>query len=227
MRKTITLLCILVTALYIYILLPEKTKETSALSVTQKRVLIDVGHGGFDPGFIGKRDGKDLYEKDINLEIAKKLELYLVSNNCFVTLTRRNDTSLSNSKKGDMYLRKKEIMSDDYDLTISIHQNSFPTTSVSGAQVFYYFKSEKGKNLATKLQDSLNKNINNKPKDIKPNNTYYLFRNNDYPFVIVECGFMSNPAEFQKLTNKEYQNKLAYTIFKGVEDYFYTLDSNQ
>ena len=107
-------------------------------------VVIDVGHGGFDPGKISV-DGTP--EKDINLAIALRLQKYLAATDCQVYLTRETDCSLSdpdasNKKQSDMKNRAAFIEQLRPDLMISIHQNSFPSQTEYGAQTFYYHTSD-------------------------------------------------------------------------------------
>lgn len=110
--------------------------------------MIDSGHGGNDPGKIGVDDS---LEKDINLEIAEKLKQYLEASDIQVVMTREKDKGLykegdKNKKMADMRARCKLINDTAPVLVVSIHQNSYHESSVSGGQVFYYKNSEKGKN---------------------------------------------------------------------------------
>ena len=94
------------------------------------------------------------------------------------------------------------------DAVVSIHQNSYPSPDVSGAQVFYYEHSSEGKKMASVIQQQMEnlEGLNNRPE--KGNETYYLLKRTEVPTVIIECGFLSNQSEAQKLTQEEYQNSL-------------------
>ena len=104
-------------------------------------------------------------------------------------------------------------------LTVSIHQNSYHEESVSGAQVFYYTDSAEGKLAAQILQEALKALDSENTKEAKGNNTYYILKQTEVPVVIVECGFLSNYAEAEKLTDDSYQQELAEAISAGIDDY--------
>lgn len=185
-------------------------------------VVIDAGHGGADPGKIGINGS---LEKDINLEIAKKLSWYLEQADVQTVLTRETDTGLysdtdTRKKMADMKKRCEIIADSHADLVVSIHQNSYHEESVSGGQVFYYRSSEKGKRLAELLQKRFDYVLGEKNRRLaKPNGNYYLLLHVKCPIVIVECGFLSNRREAALLGDKEYQDKLAWTIHLGILEY--------
>ena len=182
-------------------------------------VLIDAGHGGFDPGKVGIDSS---LEKDINLAISLKLQTLLTQNDIEVIMTRTTDTALStdsdtNKKKADMRRRRETIKNSNPDVVISIHQNSFPSEQSKGAQVFYYSHSNESKKLATILQNQLIKTLDPSNHRLeKANDTYYLLKTNVCPMVIVECGFLSNYEEATKLNSDQYQNQIAWAIHLGV-----------
>ena len=179
-------------------------------------VVIDSGHGGGDPGKIGVNNA---LEKDINLAIGEKLKTALEKENIQVVLTRETDEMLAESKSEDMK-KRVQIMNDaKAKLVVSIHQNSYVTERESGAQVFYYSNSEKGKELALVLQENFKKIDMDNRREAKANDSYYILRHTDVPTVIVECGFLSNWEEAQKLTTEEYQQELAQVICDGILQY--------
>lgn len=188
-------------------------------------VVVDVGHGGNDPGKIGV-DGS--LEKDINLSIAKKLKGYLEASDVEVVMTRQEDKGLyssgdSNKKMADMRGRCTLIDKAKPDLVVSIHQNSYHEEGISGAQVFYYKTSEKGKRLAQLIQSRFDYVLGEKNRrQEKPNGSYYLLLHVKQPIVIVECGFLSNWAEAAALGTEEYQDRVAWTIHMGVMEYLNT-----
>lgn len=188
-------------------------------------VVVDVGHGGNDPGKIGV-DGS--LEKDINLSIAKKLKAYLEASDVEVVMTRQEDKGLyssgdSNKKMADMRGRCALIDKAKPDLVVSIHQNSYHEEGISGAQVFYYKTSEKGKRLAQLIQKRFDYVLGDKNRrQEKPNGSYYLLLHVKQPIVIVECGFLSNWAEAAALGTEEYQDRVAWTIHMGVMEYLNT-----
>lgn len=185
-------------------------------------ICIDPGHGGSDPGKVGTNGTK---EKDINLILALKLKQQLEEKGYQAVLTRDSDTDLaeenaSSKKVSDMKKRCDLIDRAKPAVTISIHQNSYPDSSVSGAQTFYYGSSQEGKLLAECLQESLIKTVDpSNHRMAKANESYYLLKKTSVPIVIVECGFLSNPEEERKLQEDSYQNLLVEAICQGTENY--------
>lgn len=182
----------------------------------------NVGHGGSDPGKVGV-DGT--LEKDINLQITQKLKKYLEKADIEVILTRENDSGLykdtdSQKKKADMRERCRVMEESDPDLIVSIHQNSYHQENVSGAQVFYYKDSEKGKKLAEIIQKRFDYVLGEKNRrQAKSNDSYYLFLHTKAPIALVECGFLSNWEEASKLKQEVYQDKIAWAIHMGILEY--------
>ena len=127
----------------------------------------------------------------------------------------------STSKKSEDLKKRCEIIEDiDPDITISIHQNSYQESYVKGAQVFYYSQSVQGKALAEALQENLRKYADREnTRKAKANDSYYILKNTVSPTVIVECGFLSNPKEAEKLQESSYQEKLAEAIYHGICDF--------
>lgn len=185
-------------------------------------VVIDAGHGGIDPGKVGRND---VLEKDINLSIALKLKKYLEQQDIRVVMTRETDEGLyeerdANKKVRDMKNRLAVMEETKPSLTVSIHQNSYPEESVSGMQVFYYETSTEGKALAEILQQTMIECLKpQKERAAKANDTYYLLKKTSAPIVIVECGFLSNRAEAELLVSSEYQEKMAWAIHMGILRY--------
>ena len=196
-----------------------ETVLTSNISMplSKKIILIDAGHGGVDPGkVIG-----NVEEKTINLEIAIMLQSYLEQADATVFMTRVDDSRLAHSKKSDMYSRKLTANTSNADIFVSIHQNSFPSSSVQGAQVFYFNSSDNSKRLAECIQKEIKAFVNYKNKfEPKENSNYYVLKQTSMPAVIVECGFLSSPNEKNKLTNPYYQDRMAWAIYMGIVDYF-------
>lgn len=185
-------------------------------------VVIDAGHGGADPGKVGV-DGS--LEKDINLKIAKKLAGFLEAADVEVVLTRETDAGLydenvSNKKVQDMKNRVALIEEKKPVLTVSIHQNSYHEEYVHGAQVFYYGGSQESKALAERIQQVLAAEIDpDNARQAKANDSYYLLKKTSSPIVIVECGFLSNYEEAQKLASELYQEKTAWAIHLAIMNY--------
>lgn len=182
-------------------------------------VLIDPGHGGFDPGKVSP-DG--IQEKQINLEISLKLRDKLLEHGFAVFLTRDTDCSLNSqdarSKKiSDLRCRTSKASEVKADLYISIHQNSYSAEYVRGAQVFYYSTSDSGKLLAESIQNALVTDVDpDNTRQAKGNSDYLVLTDSPCTAVIVECGFLSNTQECQKLCTSEYQTQIASAIAKAV-----------
>lgn len=207
-------------AVILYFHLP--ITEVFQTSREAKIIVIDVGHGGFDPG---KVSADDLLEKDINLAIALRLKPYLEAQDCQVYLTREEDCSLcdeasSDKKQSDMRNRVAYVEQINPDLMISIHQNSFSSSKEHGAQTFYYHTSDNSQLLAECIQCSLVEIADPENTRLaKSNDSYYILKNVSCPAVIVECGFLSNPTESALLNTEIYQDKIAYAISIGVRTY--------
>lgn len=190
------------------------------------RIVIDAGHGGDDPGKVGINGAN---EKDINLQIAEKVKTYLEASDIEVIMTRTADEGLydpnvSNKKVQDMKRRIELIDEAAPKVTVSIHQNSYPEEYVHGAQVFYYTGSGEGKRLAEKIQAQLIEKVDPENKrQIKANDSYYLLKKTDIPIVIVECGFLSNSAEAEKLCDEDYQDRVAWAVHVGILQYLNSL----
>ncbi|MCL2461487.1 MAG: N-acetylmuramoyl-L-alanine amidase [Defluviitaleaceae bacterium] len=188
-----------------------------SMPLSKKVVLIDAGHGGFDPGKVSDPS----QEKDINLAISQKLQSYLELGDSTVFMTRVDDAGLSATKKGDMYSRKLIANTSKADIFVSVHQNSYTSYSVHGAQVFYFNSSDDSKKLAQCIQDKIKEFVEpDNTRQPKENSSYYVLKQTTMPAVIVECGFLSNPSDKQKLIDPDYQDRLAWAIYMGIVEYF-------
>ena len=212
-------LLILICFFLITITLPKVTATVNNLNLLGKVIILDAGHGGVDAG---ATSGK-IIEKDLNLILAKKLEKQLVSRGATVYLTREDDKDLStttvNRKRSDLYNRAKYINDISPDMYISIHLNSVTNQTWKGLQVFYTTKNKENKLIAETITNHLKKNMSN-IREIKKDDTYYMYKYIKSPGVLIEAGFISNPNENYLLRKEEYQNKLVTLIEEGVEIYF-------
>ena len=203
-------------------ILTSSVSAPSTAGVSPPVVVIDSGHGGFDPGKIGVNGS---LEKDVNLQIAGKVKSYLEASGVTVVMTREEDVGLygqydRNKKAADMKNRCNLINKADPALTVSIHQNSYHQESIKGGQVFYYKNSAEGKKLAEILQKRFDYVLGeNNTRSAKANSNYYLLLHVRSPIVIVECGFLSNSGEADDLISDEYQDRLAWTIHMGIMEY--------
>lgn len=189
----------------------------ASLPLAGKKVIVDSGHGGLDPGTMYK----DIYEKDINLAISLALEEELKSLGAEVVLIRYGDYDLSKPKsswrkKSDFDNRIQIINNSGADYYLSIHLNYLDDASYYGPQVFYNSKSENNKAMAEQIQNDLNQELktNREVKTI-PSSTY-MYSRLKTTGVLVECGFLSNARERSLLVTKDYQKKLAKIIASSV-----------
>jgi len=189
------------------------------MTLEGKTIVVDAGHGGADPG---KVSVNGTLEKDVNLAVALLLEQELSQRGAIVVMTRTDDHSPGDGgKQSDLRARAECIAGAAPDIAVSIHQNSFTQESSHGAQVFYYTTSEEGQTLAQILQEVLIEKADpENRRGAKANDSYYILKKSQCPTVIVECGFLSNSAEAQKLCTDDYQKLLAQSIADGVEKYF-------
>ena len=184
-----------------------------------KTIYLDPGHGGRDSG----ATYKNIYEKDINLIMSKKIEKYLVAKGATVYLTRNTDIDLSttntNKKRSDLSNRAKLINESNADIYISIHLNYIENSKWKGLQIFYNNKNEENKIIADSITSYLKENSSN-IRESKKENIYYMYKQINIPGVLIELGFLSNPNDRYRLTNEEYQDKLAISISNSIENYF-------
>ena len=182
-------------------------------------IVLDAGHGGYDPGAV--KD--DILEKDINLSITQRTRDVLILLGFETMLTRNDDKALGNNKATDLKNRVNLANSYDNAYFISIHQNMFEKSKYYGSQVFY--GGCKGEDLAKQIQSSIISHLQNDNKRVVKNGNYlYVLEHTDNTSVMIECGFMSNPSELEKLTNENYQNSLSYII--GISILGFVLDES-
>lgn len=178
---------------------------------SRSTLVLDAGHGGIDGGAISD---SGLKESDINLQIALKTEALVRFLGIDTVMTRETDTDNSDNKAysehDNLVQRVKLANSTENAVLISIHQNKFPSAVVSGAEVMYSDNDDSKvlglitqDNLVTLLDSSNRRVARPAPKEL------LLTSSVECPTILVECGFMSNPQEVQKLASNDYQLKLA------------------
>lgn len=193
--------------------------EQSAVTVsndTQFHIVLDAGHGGLDNGACV--DG--VSEAQINLQIVKVLQQELLAHNFTVSLTRVDSESLNppyatNRKVADMAKRREKIRELAPDLVISIHQNTYPLTSVKGLQCFYANETPGSREYADAIQTQFNDSGLPMYKTVKPTD-FNLVEHSPCPAVLIECGFLTNPQERELLQTAAYQQILAFNICAGI-----------
>lgn len=213
---------ILIISMYFLVKTAASYTMSKSMEENKKIVVIDPGHGGSDPGKVGVNNA---CEKDINLQIALKVKVLLEANDIEVVMTRETDEGLYkkddfNKKASDIKKRVEIMEKPGTMLAVSIHQNSYGSADVSGAQVFYYTTSAEGKRAAEIMQQQLIDGVDTKNhRKCKGNDTYYVLKKSTTPAIIVECGFLSSPKEAELLCDDAYQEKVAWNIQMGIIKY--------
>ena len=184
-------------------------------------IVIDPGHGGVDPGSIGRKS--KITESELNLKISNKLSEYLNNGGFNVILTRTNADGLygtysSGYKKRDMLARKDIISKANADIVVSVHMNSFTSSIHRGAQVFYNTNNHESENLAKSIQAIFSEELPESNKGTAIGD-YFILKCTDVPSVLCECGYLSNADDEALLITDEYQDKVAYCIYKGIVSY--------
>lgn len=188
----------------------------------QLTVVIDAGHGGMDGGAVGI---SGVLEKDLNLQVAKKLEKLVTDGGGKALMTRADDVSLHTDqdktvreqKRSDLNYRRSYAADSGADAFISIHMNKFEQSQYRGAQIFYAADQD-----SKQLAEMIKKNIvpvseKSDGREIKKAyDTMFILQQSKLPSVIVECGFLSNPEEEALLTDDAYQQKIAEAIYRGL-----------
>ena len=188
-------------------------------------IIIDAGHGGEDPGAIGV-NGK--YEKDLNLDIAFIIGEILTERGFSVVYTRSDDRLLYTEEENIKGIRKISDLKNRCKIAaeypnamfVSIHMNSYGKAQYSGLQVYFSENNEYSKILASSIQSSVKNELQPQNKRvIKPGKDIYLLENISNVCALIECGFLTNPLECQKISEKEYQKQLSLSIVCGIINY--------
>lgn len=192
--------------------------SAAAVPANAPCIVLDAGHGGVDPGVVGRTTGEK--ESDVNLKIVQKLQKLFSDAGFRVVLTRKNAGGLyglptKGYKRRDMEERRRIIREAEPDFVLSVHQNTFPAdTSRRGGQVFFREDSAAGEALAVSIQARLNALGGRSVSALKGD--FFLLECADCPSALVECGFLSNAEEERLLLTDEYQGKIARAVFEGV-----------
>ena len=204
-----------------------KAEQTLAVPPSGKCVILDAGHGAPDGGAVGI---SGVLEKDINLKITKKLQRLLEQSGTYVIMTRTDDNNTAPDNKGkirdikraDLKARREYKNTPNADIFVSIHMNKFPEQKYKGAQVFYARSPQNSKILGETVQKSFTENLDTSNTRVAKtaDNSIYNLKDSKIPSIIAECGFLSNPEEEKLLKSDEYQNKIAWAIYLGINDYF-------
>ena len=204
----------------------DRALPVSAPAAEKPVIVLDAGHGGMDSGAVGVTG---VLEKDVNLSIVLMLRDMFEMSGFEVVLTRDKDISIyddgvegiRNQKLNDMDNRLKIIQSYPDSLFLCIHQNNYTDPRYFGGQMFYNNNNPNNRTLAQIMQNKFAELQEGNDREIKlTGNELFLLKSNKNPSLMIECGFLSNPEEEQNLASREYQQKVAFTVFSGVMEYF-------
>ncbi len=186
-------------------------------------VVLDAGHGGEDGG---ASSAAGAVEKNLNLAIAEKLKLILEQNGVKVVMTRTTDILLydrnsdyqGHKKEQDLATRRKIAEETPDSIFVSIHMNAYPQTQYSGLQIWYSQNNPRSRELADSIRETVCSTLqpDNNRKSKGATSSIYLLHHLNMPAVLVECGFLTNPEEAEKLCREDYQIALAQAIAGGI-----------
>lgn len=215
----VALSMLLVTGLYYVGAVRPAAKQTfTPQRFSGQTLVIDAGHGGEDGGAVSASGAS---ESIINLAVARRLELLMGLFGVDTVMLRTEDISLNSDglatvrerKVSDLHNRTAAVNAVENAILISIHQNSFTDPQYDGAQVFYA-PTQGSQFLAEYTQEVLRVSLNpENHRQAKPiPSSVYLMNHIGCPAILVECGFLTNPAEDLLLQSPDYQLKLALTM---------------
>lgn len=223
---SIILIILISVSLHLSIKKDTDVSNTESISPSRPIVIIDAGHGGEDGGAVG---ANGVYEKDLNLLIAADLKDMLSAEGIDTVMTRETDIMLydknvdyrGRKKRLDLTARLKIAESYEDCIFVSIHMNSFSDKKYSGLQVYYSPNHTDSKLLAESIQKNVSVHLQpeNSRSVKKSGSNIFLLDRIQSPAVLIECGFISNYEECERLSSKEYRQKLTLLIFCGICEY--------
>ncbi len=187
-------------------------------------ILVDPGHGGYDGGARCRDSG--VWEKEVNLAVARQVQAALTGQGAAVVMTREEDTDLCSpdrpaavtKKRQDMLARIALAKENQVDMVLSIHMNEYRQRGESGPQVFYRAGCGGGRLLAGAMQEALIRHLQPQKQRAAMAGDYFILQL-DVPSVLIECGFISNPAEEKLLLDPAYQARIGEAVAAGVIEY--------
>ncbi|MDD6484360.1 MAG: N-acetylmuramoyl-L-alanine amidase [Clostridiales bacterium] len=224
-RKTIMLAAVLAAAGALAGVLIKETAVREVFSSDSFTVICDAGHGAPDSGAVGS---SGTLEKDINLAIVEKLREVLEAKGVRVVLTREDDSGIYDDdaqtiremKVSDMKKRLAIMKDSGAELFVSIHMNAFKNKKANGINVFYDSHHEEIKPLAENIQNAVCEVTGAQGHNIRSaDEKLFLMKNPPIASILVECGFISNPEEEKKLTDEEYQARIAWAMAEAISEY--------
>ncbi len=191
-------------------------RESSVRAVDEARVIVvDAGHGGVDGG----ASGMGILEKDVTLDVARRLRHALEADGWRVRMTRDVDTDVSRLYESDLPTRHKRDLQNRLDFVrnaravgvISIHVNSSTNPHDSGPLVFYDVHSEAGRHLAQRVQEALGQVSGSTQRAVGRKNLF-LIRHAPCAAILAELGFLTNAADAARLKDAHYLQRIALAI---------------
>lgn len=178
------------------------------------KIFIDAGHGGTDPGAIGN----NTYEKNITLNVAKRVEYHLKRHGQTVIMSRNGDETVSLTSRSNL------CNSNNCDVSVSIHTNAFNGTA-KGVETYTYGKGTNEMNLAKCVHNKIiGNNLYTVNRGIKQAD-FHMVKVPKMAAILVEMAFIDNVNDFALLKNK--QEDFAVAIAKGILEYFNILWKNE
>jgi N-acetylmuramoyl-L-alanine amidase len=184
-----------------------------------KRITIDPGHGGSDPGAIGPKGNK---EKTSTLLIANYLKNYLTSAGALVSMTRTTDKDVYGrfaSARNELQARVDVSTRNRADAFVSIHHNANNNRNIGGIATYYYPKSGYDYKLGSAIQKKMAAASKLRNMGTQQAN-FYVIKRSYIPAVLLEVGFLSNYREEQLISSAWFQKTIAKAVFDGLKEYF-------
>ncbi len=195
---------------------------SSSALISGKKIVIDPGHGGGDPG---AKSPVGLLEKNINLDVALRLKKHLSRVGVYCIMIRETDRDFFDApyesqlkKRRDLIHRTQMANQSGADLFLSIHANSFPQIIYRGAQTFFNPKNQSSRRLAQAVQHYLVKKLGPNNRRPKPGD-FRVLNDIKMPGITIEIGFLSNPEEARLLSESQYRERIAEAIYHGIIAY--------
>lgn len=196
-------------------------------------IYLDPGHGGRETGAVGRVDGRQYIEKNLNLQVSFKVRNLLLDKGYEVFMSRTNDSFVS------LQRRPEQANNLGADIFVSLHHNAMPnSTTTTGIETFYYIPERNyppldknrpyhndptriagSKRLSEAIHGQLINQTRAYDRGVK-RGAYAVVREAHMPAVLLEYGFMSTPAELRVMTQNSYQNRLAKATVDGIIRYF-------
>lgn len=184
-----------------------------------KRITLDPGHGGSDPGCHGI---KGTQEKDVTLPISMKVKELLEKKGAIVSMTRTTDVDVYGpdaTDRQELQARVDVAENNKADLFVSLHINASPNREIGGFSTYYNPKTRYDYTLAECIQKSLMKTSNLEDLGVRQAN-FYVNKRSSMPGALAELLFLSNPREEKLLRSNWFRNKIAAAVADGIEDFY-------